>query len=61
MEDLIKKTESELKHLLKEKGEALRVFNFAMSGSKIKDLNEGKHLRKEIAQILTVLNSKINN
>ncbi len=56
MEDLIKKSESELKQLLKEKQEALRVFNFAMSGSKVKNVKTGQNLKKEIARIMTVLN-----
>jgi ribosomal protein L29 len=56
MKDLINKTEKELKQLLSEKKEALRVFRFAMSGSKTKNLKEGLNLRKEIAQIMTLLN-----
>jgi ribosomal protein L29 len=56
MKDLIKKTEKELKVLLTEKKEALRVFRFAMSGGKIKNLKEGQNLKKEIAQIMTLLN-----
>ncbi len=56
MKDLIKKTEKELKTLLAEKKEALRVFRFAMSGGKIKNLKEGSNLKKEIAQIMTLLN-----
>jgi len=56
MEDFKNKTENELKHMLKEKQEALRVFRFAMSGSKTKNLKEGMFLRKDIARIMTVLN-----
>ena len=56
MKELIKKTEKELKALLIEKKEALRVFRFAMSGSKTKNLKEGRSLKKEIAQIMTILN-----
>ena len=58
MEEYIKKTENELKHLLKEKQEALRVFRFAMSGGKTKNLKEGMKIKKEIARIMTVLNNK---
>jgi|FrelakmetLWP11LW_1041352.scaffolds.fasta_scaffold163191_2 ribosomal protein L29 len=57
MKELIKKTEKELKQLLTEKKDALRVFNFALSGSKTKNLKEGKNIKKEIAQIMTVLNN----
>lgn len=56
MKELIKKTEKELKALLAEKQEALRVFRFAMSGGKVKNLKEGAKLKKEIAQIMTLLN-----
>lgn len=56
MKDLIKKTKEELKDLLLKKKEALRVFRFAMSGGKIKNLKEGASLKKEIAQIMTILN-----
>ena len=56
MKELIKKTEKELKALLTEKKEALRVFRFAMSGGKTKNLKEGQNLKKDIARILTVLN-----
>ena len=56
MNEFKNKTENELKQTLKDKREALRVFRFAMSGSKTKNLKEGAHLKKEIAQIMTVLN-----
>jgi ribosomal protein L29 len=56
MKELIKKTEKELKTLMIEKKEALRVFRFAMSGGKVKNLKEGSKLKKEIAQIMTILN-----
>ncbi len=56
MKDLLKKTEKELQTLLKEKREALRVFKFALSGSKTRNVKEGSLLRKDIARILTVLN-----
>ena len=56
MKELINKTEKELKVLLTEKKEALRVFRFAMSGGKVKNLKEGQNLKKEIAQIMTLLN-----
>ena len=56
MKELINKTEKELKALLTEKKEALRVFRFAMSGGKVKNLKEGQALKKLIAQIMTLLN-----
>jgi len=57
MKDLIDKTENELKQMMIEKKEALRLFRFALSGGKTKNLKEGQALKKEIARIMTVLNS----
>ena len=56
MEELNNKKEAELKQMLKDKKEALRVFKFAMAGSKAKNLKEGANLKKDIARIMTVLN-----
>ena len=56
MKDLIKKTAKELKVLLTEKREALRAFRFSMAGGKTKNIKEGMSLKKEIAQIMTLLN-----
>jgi len=58
MKDLIKKTDNELKNLLKEKKEALRTFHFALAGSKTKNIKEGRSLKKDIARIMTTLNAK---
>ena len=60
MEDLKNKTEKELVQMLVEKKEALRVFRFAMSGSKVKNLKEGQNLKKEVARIMTILNKAVN-
>lgn len=60
MKELINKTENELAQLLKDKKESLRVFKFSMAGGKIKNLKEGKNIRKEIAQIMTLLNKAVN-
>jgi ribosomal protein L29 len=56
MKELIKKTQKELVQLLSEKKEALRVFRFALSGSKTRNLKEGQNLKKDIARIMTLLN-----
>ena len=56
MDELTNKTEKELKQLLIEKREALRVFRFALSGGKVRNLKEGQNLKKEIARIMTLLN-----
>lgn len=58
MKELLNKTEKELKALLSEKKEAVRVFKFGLAGSKTRNLKEGKNLKKEIAQIMTILNAK---
>lgn len=47
------KTKEELNKLVNEKRETLRTFRFAMAGSKIKNVKEGKGIRKEIARLLT--------
>ncbi|MEK7582140.1 MAG: 50S ribosomal protein L29 [Patescibacteria group bacterium] len=52
-----KKTEDLIK-LLGEKRESLRVFRFGISGSKIKNVKEGKCLRKEIARIMSEISSR---
>ena len=58
MATLSKKRNSELVKELAEKREALREFRFGMSGSKTRNVREGRELRKQIAQILTELNSR---
>lgn len=58
MEDILKKTKTELETILREKREEVRKFRFDSAGSKIKNVKLGKNLKKEIARILTVLASK---
>lgn len=48
-------SEDDLHKLATEKQEALRVFRFGVSGSKIKNVKEGSTTKKEIARILTEL------
>ncbi|MDR3571929.1 MAG: 50S ribosomal protein L29 [Candidatus Pacebacteria bacterium] len=56
MANSFKKQEtSELKKALADKREALRSFRFGGAGSRNRNVREGRNLRKEIAQILTVL------
>jgi len=54
------KNPSELKKVLQEKRDALRNFRFSVSGSKTRDVKEGKNIRKDIARILTELNRRAN-
>ncbi len=55
IKDLRRKTEGELDKELSEKALALSNFRFGTSGSKTKNVKAGKNLKKEIAQILTIL------
>ena len=57
-EDLLKKTNAELAKELRDKRETLRMWRFALSGSKVKNLKEGKTMRKDIARIKTAINAK---
>ena len=57
MKDFKNKTEKELKALLAEKRVALRNFRFSVAGSKVKNVKEGYVLRKDIARILTLVNT----
>ena len=54
--DLKTKSEAESKKLLTEKREALSKFKFGISGSRTKNVKEGKNTRRDIARILTNLN-----
>ncbi len=58
MKDIKNINEQELHKTLKEKREALRVFRFGISGSKLKNVKEGKGIRKDVAHILTELNAR---
>ncbi len=49
------KTKEELHKELREKHEALKNFRFGIAGSKVRNVREGRNLRKDIARIETVL------
>ena len=55
IKDLRKKTTAELEKELGEKATALSNFKFGASGSKVKNVKEGRGLKKDIARILTIL------
>ncbi len=57
---LEKKTEKDLVSMLGEKRKALRGFRFGLSGSKIKNVKDGRNLKKEIARVLTELKIREN-
>ncbi len=51
------KSKRELESALATTEEKLRVFRFAMTGGKQKNVKEGKALRKDIARIKTALHT----
>ncbi|MBX4215982.1 50S ribosomal protein L29 [Candidatus Parcubacteria bacterium] len=58
MSELKNKKADDLTKLLEEKREALRMFRFGVSGSKVKNMKEGRTLKREIARIMTELRSR---
>ncbi|PIT96872.1 50S ribosomal protein L29 [Candidatus Campbellbacteria bacterium CG10_big_fil_rev_8_21_14_0_10_35_52] len=54
--DLKNKTEKELIILINKNREKLRNFKFSIAGSKIRNVKEGRNIRKDIARILTEIN-----
>lgn len=55
--DLQKMNTEDLKKALSEKREKLMNIRFSLSGSKSRKTSEGRTLKTEIAQILTILQS----
>ena len=55
---LKEKSEKELEKALSEERESLRKFRFNISGASAKNGKEGKDHRKNIARILTEINSR---
>ncbi len=58
MSDYKGKTKQDLAKALADKRAALQAFHFALSGSKAKNVKEGRLLRKEIARIMTEQNAQ---
>jgi ribosomal protein L29 len=58
MKEITNKTQADLTKLLNEKREALRVFRFGAAGAKTKNVKEGSAIRKDIARIMTAMNTK---
>ena len=52
------KTVADLENSVIDKREALRAFRFAASGSKTRNVREGRVLRRDIARALTALSVK---
>jgi ribosomal protein L29 len=55
MSEFKDKTEKDLMKLLAEKAEAMKNFRFGIAGSKVRNVREGRGLRKDIARIETEL------
>ncbi|MEK7514738.1 MAG: 50S ribosomal protein L29 [Patescibacteria group bacterium] len=51
------KTKQDLLKLLGESQEALHNFRFGIAGSKVRNVKEGRLLRRDIAEIKTFLNN----
>ncbi len=58
IKELAKKNKAELIKTLSEKKVALRDFRFSVSGSNVRNVKEGKMVKKDIARILTLLNKQ---
>jgi large subunit ribosomal protein L29 len=56
--DLREKTDNELKDLIKERKQRLGQIKFDLAFKKLKDVNEPKKLRKDIARALTILKQR---
>jgi len=52
--ELRRKPKEELKKILQDNREKLRQLRFDLSAGKVKNVREIRHLKKEIAQILTL-------
>ncbi len=59
MSEFKAKTKEELQKILTEKRASLQEFRFNASGSKSRNVKEGRNLRRDIARILTELNKKV--
>ena len=57
--EFAKKSPKELTTLLTEKRLALRNFRFSIAGSNTRNVKEGSALKKDIARILTILNTTL--
>ena len=58
MSEYKNKTEKEIVKLLNDKREALRNYRFAISGSKTRNVREGRNTRKEIARLMTEMSGR---
>ncbi len=58
MADLKSQAIEDMQKDIAQKREALRAFRFGGAGSRTRNVREGRTLRKEIARLLTEINSR---
>ena len=58
MDNIKTQSTEELLRTVAEKREALRVFRFGGAGSRVRNVREGRNVRREIAQILTEVQAR---
>lgn len=58
MADLKKYSVQDLQKEIAEKRESLRTFRFGEAGSRHRNVREGRNLRKDIARLLTEMNTR---
>jgi len=58
--ELKQKTAEELTMILKENHEKIRIMRFDLASKKLKNTNELVMLRKQVAQIMTIVKEKNN-
>lgn len=60
MDDIRKKSDADLNKEVGKLREALKDFRFGITGSKIRNMREGRNLKKDIARHLTELSARTN-
>lgn len=55
MKDISNKSTKDLIKLINEKREDLQTFRFGSAGAKVKNVKEGRNVRKDIARLMTAL------
>ena len=57
-EELKQKSKNELEKLLRENRSKLQEFNFDLAAGKMKKVRDVRKIKKDIARVLTTINSK---
>ena len=58
MVDVAKKSVKDLEKIVRDKREELREFRFGSAGSRVRNVRDGRNIRKTIAQALTELKKR---